>query len=686
MEIKDEHIKEVAKLLINGNEFDTIERVPFIKKLDSCDLLAVPGSGKTTALLAKLYCLSKQLPFKDGSGILVLSHTNAAINEIENKLKKVVPSLFEYPNFVGTIQSFVNKFLANPACFKKYSSYISQNDNDIYKREVEQFFNFLPWGAKKDKMLKRELYGRANRNKKTKTSKESYDNTIEFIQNLKFDLLIQKIIYGNKDSTLYTASGNAKEKYNQILDWKEDLFSKGLLNYRDSFYLAEWFMKNYPTIINLLQKRFKYVFIDEMQDLEKYQIDIIDKIFFTEKSPTVIQRIGDINQSIYNSGKKVKVQADWQVREPVMYLNNSYRLTKETADIVNFFTLDRQRDENGNPRFVVSGKRELDNPIKPHLILFDDATKNQLKSKFSELIKSFKLDKTVEGQKYNFKIIGWNAKWDDDKDHNGKLRLENIFEGYKKDKTTLKETYDSLSKYLQYFDKNKKTLEPARKAILNALIHILRIEGKMYTIIVRGKEKNKYYTQKALIKHIKEDESKYEIFKNFLFQWSFDLAAKQKYEEVYNSIKTFINSDFKEWFSFEISEKSNEFVGENFEELIRVVKKQEENQLEIIDIEVGTVHSVKGQTHCATMYVETSYYNYETEKKRVKEALKKEEHTFNLSNDNDKRGKQAFKMMYVGFSRPTHLLCFAVLKDNIKDEIDHYKNAGWQIIDLTGKD
>ncbi|HIP48412.1 MAG TPA: hypothetical protein EYG92_05545, partial [Lutibacter sp.] len=496
----------------------------------------------------------------------------------------------------------------------------------------------------------------------------------------------QKIIYGNKDSTLYTASGNAKEKYNQILDWKEDLFSKGLLSYRDSFYLAEWFMKNYPTIINLLQKRFKYVFIDEMQDLEEYQIDIIEKIFFTEKSPTVIQRIGDINQSIYNSGKKVKVQADWQVREPVMYLNNSYRLTKETADIVNFFTLDRQRDENGNPRFVVSGKRELDNPIKPHLILFDDTTKNLLKSKFSELIKSFKLDKTVEGQKYNFKIIGWNAKWDDDEDHNGKLRLENIFEGYKKDKTTLKETYDSLSKYLQYFDKNKKTLEPARKAILNALIHILRIEGKMYTIIVRGKEKNKYYTQKALIKHIKEDESKYEIFKNFLFQWSFDLAAKQKYEEVYNSIKTFINSDFKEWFSFEISEKSNEFVGENFEELIRVVKKQEENQLEIIDIEVGTVHSVKGQTHCATMYVETSYYNYETEKKRVKEALKKEEHTFNLSNDNDKRGKQAFKMMYVGFSRPTHLLCFAVLKDNIKDEIDHYKNAGWQIIDLTGKD
>ena len=131
MKIRDEHIKEAEELLINGNKFDTVERIPFIKNLDSCDLLAVPGSGKTTALLAKLYCLSKHLPFKDGSGILVLSHTNAAVNEIENKLKKVVPSLFEYPNFVGTIQSFVNKFLANPACFEKYGSYISAVDDDI---------------------------------------------------------------------------------------------------------------------------------------------------------------------------------------------------------------------------------------------------------------------------------------------------------------------------------------------------------------------------------------------------------------------------------------------------------------------------------------------------------------------------------------------------------------------------
>jgi hypothetical protein len=32
----------------------------------------------------------------------------------------------------------------------------------------------------------------------------------------------------------------------------------------------------------------------------------------------------------------------------------------------------------------------------------------------------------------------------DDEDHKGKLRLEDIFEGYKKDEAFLKETYDLL--------------------------------------------------------------------------------------------------------------------------------------------------------------------------------------------------------------------------------------------------
>ncbi|QKG80480.1 UvrD-helicase domain-containing protein [Tenuifilum thalassicum] len=682
MEIKEEHIRETERLLINGNLFDTDERVPFIKNLDSCDLLAVPGSGKTTVLLAKLYCLAKHLPFKDGSGILVLSHTNTAVNEIEKSLKKVVPILFEYPNFVGTVQSFVNKFLANPACFLKYGSYIHQNDNDIYEKEAEKFYYSLPWKNTEPKGLRNKLFGKVNHGKGTISPDEKQQNVIEFLKYFELDIIERKIKYNNKP--FYTFNGTAQPYYLELEQWKEDLFSKGILNYRDSFYLGDWFIENNPRITSLLKKRFKYVFIDEMQDLEKYQIDIIDKIFYTPESQSTIQRIGDINQSIYNSGKKVKVETDWQPREPVMYLRDSYRLTKENADIVNFFTLDRQQDENGNQRFVVNGKRELVNAIKPHLILFDKTTKGKLKEKFKELIKENQLDQTVEGKKYGFKIIGWSAKWEDEENHDGKFRLEDIFEEYKKDNSSIKETYTSLSEYLQYFDKNKRTLKAARKAILNALIHILRIENKKHAVTVRRKDKERYYTKKDLIKYIQEEKngSNYEEFKSKLYKWSFDLAVKQKHEEVYHCIKDFINSDFKEWFGFEITNETQNFIGRNFEKLIQVEDKQENKQKEGINIEIGTVHSVKGQTHCATMYVETAYQRptYETQKiiKNTSNPLLFHEHNCNGTYD-----KQALKMMYVGFSRPTHLLCFAVLKENVKDKIENYKNAGWEIFDLT---
>lgn len=45
--------------------------------------------------------------------------------------------------------------------------------------------------------------------------------------------------------------------------------------------------------------------------------------------------------------------------------------------------------------------------------------------------------------------------------------------------------------------------------------------------------------------------------------------------------------------------------------------------------------------------------------------------------------KSAMHMMYVGFSRPTHLLCYAVVKDIWNDErLERMEKLGWKIIKL----
>lgn len=750
-----EHIKEAEKLLINGNEFDKEERIPFIKNLNSCDLLAVPGSGKTTALLAKLYCLSKHLPFKDGSGILVLSHTNAAVEEIEKNLKPYCPKLFEYPNFVGTVQSFINKFLANQACFEKYGSYITQNEDDlknniitsrILNNKSSKIFGFLSnlirtknnkltieyleeKGIKNPKLLlskyakleiindKGELQKiRDNYTTITSLPQQEKQVIFDFNNDLKsliedaneFKDIIKTIKYDEKNNCFYSdyfpsnwrkklrANTNSGAELKLVF---EDLRKNGILRYYDSFLLSKEHLDNHPELKFILEKRFNFVFIDEMQDLEKYQIDIIDDIFKSKDSNTILQRIGDINQSIYSSGKKVKVEADWEPREQ-MYLNGSNRLTPEIANIVNNFTLDKQQNEDGKPRFLVKGLRQLEEPIKPHLILFDKQSVELLEETFKYLINKYSLQETKEAKKYGFKIIGWNAKWDDDDNHNEKLRLEDIFKYYKKETKTNKETFDTLNEYLQLFDHNELTLKAAKRTVLNSLIHILRLEGVKYKVKIRGQEVERYYNKSEMIKYIKNPENNcdYEYFKKLVYACSYRLVITKQYSVVYRAMKKFILNRFKNWFSLTIKSETELFIGNEFKELI--VDKDNNGTNDVysdnsINVDIGTVHSAKGQTHCATMYVETSYHDYESNKLIVveKKATKTkpevllpnplcgQEHKYREGKD--KYAKQTLKMMYVGFSRPTHLLCFAALKNNIGENKQVYVKAGWIIEDLT---
>lgn len=686
MEIKNEHIKEVESLLINGQKFDEYERVPFIKNLESCDLLAVPGSGKTTALLAKLYCISKFLPFNDGSGILVLSHTNAAIDEIENNLKPHCPKLFEYPNFVGTIQSFVNKFLMTPYYVQKNSNTQIHIDADLYKKSIEKYLSRQQRGA--------IAYYKNKDSNLFKNARFWFDEDGSVIVS---DGLSSKHITINPPKTWIaqkTADQNILRIKQFIEHIKNELIKNGVLHYDDCYFLAYRYIQKYSQIIEILRHRFKHVFIDEMQDLENYQIELIDKIFYEKNEHGVIQRIGDINQAIYNSGKRVKVEADWKTRNQI-YLNGSNRLTKENSDIVNNFTLDRQLDEHKNPRFVVVGQRPSYKPIiKPHFILFDGENKGNLVGIFEKLIKQYHLDKTVEARKYGFKIIGWSAKWEDYEDSKGRLRLEDIFSDYRKESAGNKENLDCLCKYLQFFDHGKFLLREVQESIINSLLAILRFEGKRAIVSIRGTEVERTYTKASLLDYIQNEGNNcdYHLFKKKIYDWSFSLSAKLAYEAVYEDLKAFILGEFKSWFDFEVTQETLTFIGERFEQFVKpetgdpgIAPAQES-----INIDIGTVHSAKGQTHCATMYVETSYYCYETQKPKILDALKNENHGFVVSDRKDIRGKEALKMMYVGFSRPTHLLCFAAMRSNIIGSEESYSNVikayednGWEVVDLT---
>ena len=112
IKITDDDITWVESIM--GFRFNN-DRVNIIKNLESIDVQAFPGSGKTTTLIAKLAILARKWPYNN-SGICVLSHTNVAREEIEERLGNtdIGRKLLAYPHFIGTLHSFFDTFVALP--------------------------------------------------------------------------------------------------------------------------------------------------------------------------------------------------------------------------------------------------------------------------------------------------------------------------------------------------------------------------------------------------------------------------------------------------------------------------------------------------------------------------------------------------------------------------------------------
>lgn len=657
--LNKESIRHAEELLLSdGCTFDN-ERLHFINCFETCDLLAVPGSGKTTALLAKLMCMVDAQPFDSNSGILVLAHTNVAVEEIRNKLSKSHPSLFQYPNFVGTIQSFINKYLAIPYYIDTigYRPHIISKEK--YDEAITRRLSFVFKG--------KTAYLKNNNPSIFYDARFSIDTDGKkyLSSGMEGDLLDFKVPNG------WVPSHKESIK-REIAEWKSKIMMEGILHFDDCYFLANRALLKNPRLKEILKKRFEFVFIDEMQDLEKHQIDIIDNIFYEEKSTNIIQRIGDKNQAIYSSTKKMKDFSVWKSRNE-KYLGGSHRLTDENARIIDRLTLD-----NASGKFGIVGRRVIDSgSIPPHLIVFNPSNMGNLLAEFDGLISKFQKEgKIPDNPAHPFKIIAWNSEWPDNENlGEERIRLKDIFPTFSKIKKKKKRNFNSLEEFVTTDFSEFKSV---RESLLNILVKILALEGIKYKSQIHGKNVNLNYSKSKIIELIKEL-GVYEAFKLKTYTCCKEIM-QGNIEEAYFQICDFIRNDLKDWFKLKLSNETEEFLGEKPEKEIKVEESETNNTDDGSDyshIKVSTVHSSKGQTHCATMYVETFFHKYETQ--HIPEPLLGKAHGLKIENDKDKRKKHAIKMMYVGLSRPTHFLCLAVLHDNVRDDLEHYERAGWKI-------
>jgi superfamily I DNA/RNA helicase len=658
--VLDEDIKYAESILLPEGKFFDEERVDFIKNFETIDLQAVPGSGKTTALLAKLLILETKLPLLNNRGILILSHTNTAVDEIKEKIGKHCPKLFSYPNFIGTIQAFVDQFLAIPYYQIKYKRKPLRIDNEIYNETIDKLFSTNLAGFNLQESKNAKYFIRSNEGILYKYRFSFEGNKLNVLSGLN-----KKPVNVVKPRRGRSWQDFTEEEKANIVKWmfklKAKVLSKGVLHFDDAYFLADVYLQKLPKIKIIIQKRFKYVFIDEMQDVDSHQYNLLEDLFYNSKSSfSNYQRIGDKNQAIYNGN--VGLDEIWVCRDNnrTKNINGSQRLSKNIAELVNCLALSR----DGN--FNVEGKNEKCN-LKPHLIVYTFDNIKLVIPKFSELINGYMLSGNIEVHPKNkYKVIGWSRDKEDDI---GKLGIKDYYEELIIDTSKQKIDYGHLDSYLTYFDREKRTLEPVRKNILNALSKILRFEDV-------------YLTKRELLNYLELNQNdKYIDLTRNLYLWSINII-RGKVDEVYLSIKSYTPS-FLSIFNKSIS-ASFEFINSP-SQIQQPLPSQEPHKIPNkenfhgFNIDISTIHSVKGETHTATLYLETYYQNgndnYETE--RLSNQFK-----YVNFNKTQKYHKQSTKMAYVGFSRPTNLLCVAVCKSRFDSHLSDINRDKWEIIEI----
>lgn len=247
---------------------------------------ACPGSGKTYSVSARLASLMHTNTFKH-NGIAAISFTKVAGEEIRNSLRDNFGIAdLNYPHFIGTIDSFINKHIFFPFghlimnCgsrpeivgteFNKWHDYDSNltqyfNRNGkriISRRDPNYYFDIVSFDMTGDPIQLLPASSYPFSWKKLRKKDESYTKVIQDIINAK---------------------------------WKH--FEQGKANQSDANYFSLLLLKKYPLILKSLVKKYSHLIIDEAQDTTSIQMGIIN--LFDSASIDNIILVGDPDQAVF---------------------------------------------------------------------------------------------------------------------------------------------------------------------------------------------------------------------------------------------------------------------------------------------------------------------------------------------------------------------------------------------------
>lgn len=253
---------------------------------------ACPGSGKTFCVSARLARLILNWK-KEYEGIAAVSFTNVAWQEIEEKYSEEfqVGDRISFPHFLGTIDSFINKYI------------------------------FLPYGHLVLKCKGRPtLVGEPHGIWTGKYFSDSLFDNISYKMDGSFYAINDRVMPANwLDNVNITRS-------------KKNINKGGFATQSDANYFAMKILERFPQIAKAIALRFPYLIIDEAQDTSEIQMRIIDSLIANGLNEVML--VGDPDQAIFewNDARPDLLNQKFNAWENSIVLNESRRSSQRICN------------------------------------------------------------------------------------------------------------------------------------------------------------------------------------------------------------------------------------------------------------------------------------------------------------------------------------------------------------------
>lgn len=286
-------------------------------------LRASPGSGKTWTSCRRFIWRGANWNYKVG-GLALLSFTNAAIREFHEATIKVGRrELLSDPNYVGTFDSFVERFIIAPfghlitGSTKRPKLFISPRPSDWGNKKLQTFTKFS--GGQERPVPAWEIIPFPNNRKVAfRVSNRFGGRTLEF------------------------------KWHNPV----NEFFALGLYTHDQRVYLACRILFDRPHIAKCISRRFPEIIVDEAQDTNIWLLILLNSL---RENGTKITLVGDPDQCIYefnmaDATSLLTIKKEWNI--PEKPLCQSFRCNNPIAETV--------RNISGNISFVGCGENEND--------------------------------------------------------------------------------------------------------------------------------------------------------------------------------------------------------------------------------------------------------------------------------------------------------------------------------------